>query len=97
MNNKHSIVIYGSAQCEFCAHAVNMCKARNFTYEYKSIEYKIYQQELFEVYGKEIGVSRPGQLVDCPYIVWHGKYIGHYNEFLKTIEETVGGYGEGGF
>jgi len=91
------IVIYGRTQCEFCNAAQTICKKWGFAYEYKNIEYNIYLNELFEKHGQEIGVPHISGLLDCPYISWHGKYIGHYNDLLKAIEETVGGYGEGAF
>ena len=91
------IVIYGRTQCEFCKQARDVCTKWKLEYEYKNIEYNSYLTELFENHGQEIGVPHIGGLVDCPYIVWHGKYIGHLNELLRAIEETIGGYGEGAF
>jgi len=91
------IVIYGRTQCEFCNAAQDICKKWMLDYEYKNIEYNIYLTELFEKHGAEIDVPHISGLVDCPYIIWNNKYIGHYNDLLKAIEETVGGYGEGGF
>jgi glutaredoxin len=91
------IVIYGRTQCEFCNAAQQMCKKWNLEYEYKNIEYVMYLNELFETYGKDIGSESANGLLDCPYIIWHNRYIGHYNDLLKEIENTIGGYGEGAF
>lgn len=87
-----TVKIYGRNQCHFCNAAQALCDKWSVDYEYMNIEFSVYLNELFLNYGDKIGVNQSSELTECPYIIFYGKYIGHYDDLLKKIEENIGAY-----
>ena len=80
------ITIYGKSACSYCLRAQNLAKRYGLEYEYKNVDYEQYYNEM---------ISLKEDVRTVPQIWWHGKYVGGYEDFTRTIEETIGGYGDG--
>jgi glutaredoxin len=73
------ILIYGKPGCSYCEAAKNLCEARGFVFEYKTLDIDYTREHLLETF--------PGAKT-VPQIVVNGLKIGGYNELLKYIEDT---------
>ena len=70
------ITIYGQTGCSFCAKAVDLCKARNASYEYKDISSDVNRSEFKKNFPKATTV---------PQIMIDGLFIGGYSDLLKEL------------
>lgn len=79
------ITIYGKDNCPFCVRAKELAQRYNLTYEYRDLDNPTNIKDFKELF--------PG-VRTVPQIMWHGRHIGGYNDFVIEIENTLGGYGE---
>jgi len=79
------VIIYGKTNCTFCEKAKQLCNDYQLDYEYKNIAHLEYLEEMVEKF--------PGAKT-VPQIIWYNNIIGTYENFVKEIENTIGGYGE---
>lgn len=84
------ITIYGTSICPFCTRAKNLAKRYKLEHEFKNIDFEHFRSELDEKAAKEDIVY-----TTVPQIWWYDNYIGGYEDFARSVEETLGGYGEG--
>ena len=83
------IEIFSKGQCAFCVEARKVARQRRFAYVEYDTQYTKYLDML-----KERLPEDEHNYTRCPYIFWHGRYIGTLPDFLNEIENTIGGFGD---
>jgi glutaredoxin len=79
------VKIYGKVNCSWCRDAKNLAEHYSLKYEYIDVGYTDGMKELKEILPDAKTV---------PQIWWHGRHVGGYQEFVREIESTLGGYTE---
>jgi glutaredoxin len=79
------IKIYGKVNCSWCRDAKDLVERYSLPYEYIDVGYTDGMKELKNLLP---------DVKTVPQIWWHDKHIGGYQEFVKEVENTIGGYGE---
>jgi glutaredoxin len=79
------IKIFGKVNCAWCKDAKKLAEKYNLSYDYIDVGYTEGLKEL---------TSLLPEAKTVPQIWWHDRHIGGYQEFLKEIENTLGGYAE---
>lgn len=80
------VKIYGTTGCVWCKKAVELCEDYCLTYQYQNVDTSDELKEIFKSLFPEAKT--------VPQIVWNGRHIGGYNDFLIEIENTRT-YGDG--
>lgn len=91
-NPKDRYIIYSRDNCPWCEKAKETLEYNNLLYT----EYKLnvhYTRDTLQDKLLKENVSK----LTVPQIYYNGKYIGGYDNLVRHLEETAGGYGDGGF
>jgi len=80
-----TLTIYGKANCLWCKEAKVLAERYMMNYEYIDVGYTDGQKEL---------MARLPEAQTVPQIFWHDRHIGGYQEFMREIENTLGGFAE---
>lgn len=78
-------VIWSKYDCTFCEQAKNLLDLKG---------YEIEERKIGDGYTKEDLLESVPMARSVPQIFIEGKLVGGYNELLKYLEETAGGYGK---
>jgi glutaredoxin len=80
------ISIYGNSVCKWCREAKKLAEDYALQYEWIDLD--------FDENLNRFKVNFPNAR-SIPQIMWDNRHIGGYDDFLKEIESTIGGYGQG--
>jgi len=81
--------IFTQDGCFFCIQAKSLLEERNIPY----VEYNITNDSE----AKAMLLERYPSAKTVPQIFSFGKHVGGYEDLVRYIEETSGGYGDGQF
>lgn len=80
------ITIYGNSVCKWCIAAKKLAEDYGLAYEWIDLD--------FDENLNRFKINFPNAR-SIPQIMWDNRHLGGYDDFLKEIENTIGGYGQG--
>jgi glutaredoxin 3 len=82
---KEMITIYGHSRCGWCIRAKRLAERYSLRYEWKDTD--------DDKNLNDMKVKLPS-VKTVPQIWWDDRYIGGYEDLVKEVENTIGGYGD---
>lgn len=79
------VTIWSKNPCPYCDRAKDLMKSRGIEYEERNITAGTWTKE-------QLLEAVPGAR-SVPQIIINGQVVGGFNELVKYLEETAGGYG----
>lgn len=81
------IIMYGAEWCGWCLKAKALAEQYQLDFDYRDVDNPEIKEQLRVILPANAPTS-------IPQIWWHGRHIGGYNDFARTIEETLSNYGQ---